>query len=172
MEGDAPARRGWSAFMDKMPASRGEHKDEPALVFSAADKLSPQRELVRIFYKEMWDRADISLIPKIFHKDFTFRGSLGPTLRGHKEFEAYVQFVTGVLGDYTSDILVLVEEETRVTGKLRFHGIHRGELLGVPPTGRHVWWFGAPIFTFEDGKVRDLRVLGDVHGLEKRLRGA
>ena len=79
--------------------------------------------------------------------------------------------VTAALGSYTCDILALVEEGNQVFGKLRFHGIHRKELLGVPPTGRHVWWYGAPVFTFEGGLVRDLWVLGDVHGLLQRLRG-
>ena len=52
--------------------------------------------------------------------------------------------VTGALGDYTSDILDMVEERNKVCAKLRYHGHHRGELLGYPPTGRHVWWYGTP----------------------------
>ena len=144
--------------------------DEPALSFDGVP-LSPQKETVRLFYKELWDRADKSLIPKIFHPEFTFRGSLGPTLIGHRQFAGYVDWVTGALGDYTSDILALLEEGNRVAGKLRFHGIHRKELFGVPPSGRHVWWTGMPIFTFEGAKVRDLFVLGDIHGLIARLKG-
>jgi predicted ester cyclase len=144
--------------------------DEPALSFDGVT-LSPQKETVRLFYKELWDRADKSLIPKIFHPDFTFRGSLGPTLVGHEQFAGYVDWVTGALGDYTSDILALVEEGNRVAGKLRFHGIHRKELFGVAPSGRHVWWTGMPIFTFDGAKVRDLFVLGDIHGLIGRLKG-
>jgi predicted ester cyclase len=105
------------------------------LDFSGAP-LSHQKAIVRTFNQDMWNRADSSLVPGIFHPDFTFRGSLD-----------------------------------QVFGKLRFHGVHRKELLGVPPTGRHVWWHGAPVFTFEDGLVRDLWVLGDVHGLLQRLRG-
>ena len=46
---------------------------------------------------------------------------------------------------------------------MRFHGFHRKELFDVPPSGRHVWWTGVPIFTFEGTKVRDLFVLGDIH---------
>jgi hypothetical protein len=52
------------------------------------------------------------------------------------------------------------------------HGIHRKELFGAPPTGRHVWWIGMPIFTFEGRKVRDLLVLGDLQGLIERLKGS
>ena len=62
---------------------------EPALSFEGVT-LSPQKETVRIFYKDMWDHADKSLIPKIFHDGFTFRGSLGPTLVGHDQFAGYV----------------------------------------------------------------------------------
>jgi len=133
--------------------------------------LTPQKEMVRVFYKELWDHADKSLIPQIFHRDFTFRGSLGPTLVGHAQFAGYVDYVTGALGDYTSDILAMVEEGNRVMAKLRFHGVHRMELFGVAPSGRHVWWHGAPLFSFENGKVRDLWVLGDIYGLIGRLQG-
>jgi predicted ester cyclase len=141
---------------------------EPAMIFDDV-VLSPQKEVVRDFYKEMWDNADKSLIPAIFHSDFTFRGSLGPVLRGHDEFADYVDMVTGALGRYTSDILDMVEESNKVFGKLRFHGYHRHELLGRPPTGRHVWWYGTPLFTFDGARVRDLWVLGDIHGLLERL---
>ena len=143
---------------------------EPAMMFDRI-VLSPQKEVVRIFFKEMWDKADKKLISNIFHSDFTFRGSLGPVLRGYDEFAGYVDMVIGALGQYTSDILDLVEEENKVYGKLRYHGYHRGELLGYPPTGRHVWWYGTPIFTFEGSKVQDLWVLGDIHGLMEKLKG-
>jgi len=145
--------------------------DESALNLEGV-ALSPQKEVVRVFYKELWDRADKSLIPRIFHDDFTFRGSLGPALVGHNQFAGYVDWVTGALGQYTTDILAMIEEGNRVSGKMRFHGFHRKELFGVPPSGRHVWWIGMPIFTFEGAKVRDLFVLGDIHDLIVRLKGA
>jgi predicted ester cyclase len=144
--------------------------DESALSFSGVT-LSPKKETVRIFYSQLWDHADKSLIPTIFHPNFTFRGSLGPTLIGYEQFADYVDWVTETVGHYKSDILVLIEEGKCVSAKMRFHGIHRKELFGVPATGRHVWWIGMPIFTFEGSKVRDLFVLGDIHGLIERLNG-
>ena len=144
--------------------------DEPALDFEGV-ALSPQKETVRVFYKELWDRAAKNLIPTIFRADFTFRGSLGPALVGHGEFAGYVDWVTGAFGRYTTDILTMFEQGNHVSGKMRFHGFHRKELFGVPPSGRHVWWTGMPIFTFEGAKVRDLFVLGDIHGPIGRLMG-
>jgi predicted ester cyclase len=144
--------------------------DEPALDLAGV-KLSPQKETVRVFYKELWDHADKSLIPKLFHEGFTFRGSLGPTLVGYEQFAGYVDWVTGALAQYTTDILALLEDGNRVSGKMRFHGIQRREMFGVAPSGRHVWWIGMPIFTFDGPKVRDLYVLGDIYGLIERMRG-
>lgn len=142
---------------------------EPAMEIDSSI-LSPQKEIVRKFYKDMWDHADISLIPEIFHSDFTFRGSLGPVLVGHAQFADYVHWVTGSLENYTSDILDMAEEGNRVFAKLRFHGVHRKLFFGQAPTGQHVWWYGAPVFMFEDDKVRDLWVLGDIHGLINRMK--
>jgi hypothetical protein len=50
--------------------------DEPALDLTGITQ-PPRKEIVRIFYKEMSHHADKSLIPQIFHPEFTFRGSLG-----------------------------------------------------------------------------------------------
>ena len=141
---------------------------EPAMTFDGV-VLSPQKEVVRVFFKEMWDKPDKSLIPSIFHPDFTFRGSLGSVLQGHEQFEGYVDLVNRTLRQNTNDILDMVEEGNKVYAKLRYHGYHIGEFLGFPPTGKHVWWYGTPLFTFDGPKVRDLWVLGDLHGLRTML---
>ena len=40
--------------------------DEPVLNLDGV-VLSPQKEVVRVFYKEMWDNADKRLFPSILH---------------------------------------------------------------------------------------------------------
>jgi predicted ester cyclase len=135
----------------------------------APERLSRRKYIVRVFYKELWDKGDLSLVPQIFHDGFTFRGSLGPGLTGYEQFGSYVTWLRQTLENYTSDILALVEEGDCVAGKLRFHGLHRQPLFGEPVTGARVWWYGAPLFTFDGDRVRDLWVLGDIHGLRSRL---
>ncbi len=149
-----------------------EHPDwEPALAFSDVE-LTPRKEVVRKFYKDMWDYADISLIPELFHEDFTFRGSLGPALVGYQQFADYVRWITGTFGEYTSDVLLMSEGDSIVSARLRFHGFHRKEVFGYPPTGKHVWWYGVPFITFEGTRIRDLWVLGDIHGLIGQISGS
>lgn len=152
-----------------MPGQKTAELPQETSIELTPSGLSARKNVVRVFYKELWDKADLSLVSTIFHSDFTFRGSLGPVLVGHRQFSGYVRWLTQALEDYTSDIFDLVEEDDRVMGKLRFHGIHRRTLFGEAPSNSRVWWYGAPIFTFEGSLVRDLWVLGDIHGLRSRL---
>ncbi len=131
--------------------------------------MTAQTDIVRLFYDEMWNKADKSRIPEVFHPDFTFRGSLGPVLVGHDQFAGYVDDVVGALPDFVCDILETTEQDERMVAKMLFHGSHRGEMLGYAPSGKRVAWHGSAHFTFRDGLVADLWVLGDVHGLIQAL---
>ena len=50
------------------------------------------------------------------------------------------------------------------------HQENLATFLDVPPTGRQLSWAGAAFFTFSDGLVGDLWVLGDLHNLHAQLR--
>lgn len=124
---------------------------------------------VHRFYENVWNRHDKSVIPALLQPDFTFRGSLGQTKIGHSEFAGYVDFVHQALGAYQCHILDLVAEGHQCFARMRFSGTHRGDFFAFKPTGKKVEWAGAALFTFRDGLVADLWVLGDVHGLLELL---
>jgi hypothetical protein len=98
---------GWTAGWRSPKAL--DSMDESALDIEGLT-LSPQKEVVRFFYKELWDHADKRLIPFIFHEGFTFRGSFGPTLVGHDQFAGYVDFVTETFGQYPRTVRNLTGE--------------------------------------------------------------
>jgi hypothetical protein len=89
--------------------------DEPALSFQRVTLWDWRSSSTR----RCGIMRDKSLIPAIFHSDFTYRGSLGPSLIGHDQFAGHVDRVTAAFGNYTPDI------------------------------GQDVWWTGMPIFTFD-----------------------
>ena len=127
------------------------------------------RAVVESFYADIWNRHDKSRIPALLRSDFTFRGSLGQAKIGHEGFASYVDFVHEALAQFRCEILDLVVEEPKAFARMRFSGVHRGELLGHQPTGKAVDWAGAALFTFSDDHVVDLWVLGDLRGLIQLL---
>jgi predicted ester cyclase len=126
--------------------------------------------LVRAFYADIWEAGRLDRIAALMAMDVTFRGSLGPTLRGRDAFTGYVRQVRGTLESYRCEILTLLESQSGAAARMRFSGLHTGgPLLGVQPTGRRVCWEGAAFFDCAGGLISDLWVLGDLDGLREQL---
>jgi predicted ester cyclase len=125
--------------------------------------------LVTEFYQRIWNAADARAVPEILCPDFAFRGSLGVELKGHSAFWEYVCGVRAVLDHYRCDVLDCVSEGQSAFARMRFSGIHVGELRGRRGTGLPVRWQGAALFRFEDGRIREAWVLGDLAGLDAVL---
>jgi hypothetical protein len=129
--------------------------------------MSPRR-IVEDFYDRVWNRLDKAAIPG--HPDFTFRGSLGPTMTGHAAFSAYVDEVTEAPADYRCTIPRPGDRRRTGLCPHAVWGIHRGLFLGFAPTGQRVDWAGAALFTVKGDKIADLWILGDLQGLRARLQ--
>lgn len=127
-------------------------------------------DLVRRFYRDVWNAHHRSAIAELLTEDFRFRGSLGRESVGLPAFSDYVDSVHQSLGDYRCEIEELVSEGDRAFARMTFSGIHRGLLLGHPPTGKRLSWAGAALFHARGGKLESLWVLGDLDSLREQLR--
>jgi len=127
------------------------------------------RDLVRVFYEKFWNEVDLEKADEILHPDVTFRGSVGVGARGRREVCDYVLMVTTALSGYRCDVESLIADGDSAAAKVRFSGIHTGDFLGHPPTGRRVEWIGAAFFTADENKLREIWVLGDLESLRSQL---
>ena len=125
--------------------------------------------LVESFYARIWNSGD-EHVHDLLSQDFTFRGSLGTEAHGLGEFLAYVRSVRSSLGDYHCAILECVTELPMAFARMLFSGIHVAPFRGFAPAGRQVQWHGAALFTFREGLISELWVLGDLAGLDKCLK--
>lgn len=132
--------------------------------------MSRQKEIVRKFYDAIWNNADKTVIPELLTEDFTMRGSLGIAQQGgHHGFVTYMDFVRRALGNYRCEIIEMVEEDNRLYARMLYSGVHQGELFGYAPTHGKIKWDGVAVFTFAEGRIADLWVLGDVHSVIKQI---
>jgi steroid delta-isomerase-like uncharacterized protein len=127
------------------------------------------RALVGRFYNEVWNQADEHAAREILHRDFVFRGSLGPERRGPDGFIDYLRSVHAALAGFTCTIEELIETPERVAAKMLFRGTHRGPFFGVEATGREIVWNGAAFFKINDGLIAALWVLGDIDAVRRQL---
>ena len=124
------------------------------------------------YYRELWNRFEKSLIPELLEEGIRFRGSLGEEVVGHAGFEAYMERVRAAFPDFTNTIETVLTDGERSFARLTYRGTHLGPIFGIAPTGRRVVYAGAALFRIREGRIAELWVLGDVHGLLSQIRDA
>ncbi len=128
-------------------------------------------EVIRAFYTDLWERADLSRLPALMHDDVAFQGTFGQTMRGLDAFGAYVRSVRHAFSAYRCVVLDLLVDGERVAARIRFSGMHdSGPFLDHPPSGRELAWEGVGFFTLDGGRIRHLWVMGDMLGLLGQLK--
>ena len=125
--------------------------------------------VVRRFYDELWNRWDLAVAEEIVAPDVRFRGSLGTTLVGIDAFRDYVEQVRTAFPDWHNEIDELISADDAVVARLTFTGTHRGDLLGIAPTGRRVGYAGVAIFHLDGGRIARAWVVGDTQELWRAL---
>jgi predicted ester cyclase len=81
---------------------------------------------------------------------------------------AFFQMFLDGLSDIEVTVDELVADGDRVAVATTTSGAHSGELLGIPPTGRHVSVTGIDLVRV-DGKIVEHRGLTDTVGLLRQL---
>jgi predicted ester cyclase len=127
------------------------------------------RLLIERFYYELWNRFDKTIFRDILAEDLRFRGSLGQTKRGHREFGEYVDFIQQAFPDFSNEIGEIISEGDKAFARLTYRGTHRGGVFGIAPTGRQIQYEGAAVFTFRGDLIAEVWVLGDIYGLIAQL---
>ena len=115
------------------------------------------KAIVHDFIEEVWNEGNLDSIPKyiapgyIRHTDHTRDG--GREVRGLDVARQSIAALRTSFPDihFTSeDVLV---DEDKVVVRWTASGTHRGEFMGVSPTGTHVSWAGINIYRIADGKI-------------------
>jgi steroid delta-isomerase-like uncharacterized protein len=86
--------------------------------------------------------------------------------------EAWRQFTapfTEAFPDLRLTVEEIVAEGDMVAARVAFHGTHRGELQGIPPTGKEVAFSSMEFNRVVGGKVEEHWVVLDLLGLMQQL---
>ena len=130
------------------------------------------QQIIRRYYEELWNRWHLTLLDELIAEGIRFRGSLGVTVQDRAGFRQYLELVRAAFPDFHNTIDELLEVGDRVVARMTYRGTHRGELLGIPATGKTVTYSGIAIFRLAGGKITEGYVLGDALGVLQQLLGA
>ena len=71
--------------------------------------------------------------------------------------------------DLESTIEDLIAERDKIVAHWRAQATHRGEYMGIPPTGNRVNFTGISIYRIEGGKIAESWSVSDLWGMMQQL---
>lgn len=123
----------------------------------------------RRVFEEVWNQGKLDEIYEIFATDFILHDPAAGEVRGP---EGYKQFVTMYRTAYP-DIHFIVEDQIaegdKVVNRVTLTGTHKGELMGIPPTGVQVTMTAITYCHYAGGKMLEAWINADALGMLQQL---
>ena len=118
------------------------------------DQRTANKHLVETFIQELFTKGDLDAVDRYLAPDFVNHDSPFPGAPDGPEGmrQAAVRY-RAALPDWHSDVNQMVSEDDIVVELFTASGTHRGELMGVPGTGRTIVLRGINVFRITDGKI-------------------
>lgn len=127
-------------------------------------------EVVDRFYNRLWNKNERALAPRLLHPDLSFRGAIGLEKKGIAQFLSYMDGLQHTFPDFDTEVVQLsFSDGPQVISRQLYRGTQKAPFFEVPPTGRSVEYTGIGFFTFKDGLIHTVWVLGDLISVYKQL---
>jgi steroid delta-isomerase-like uncharacterized protein len=128
------------------------------------------KAVVRRVIEDLFNTGDLNIADEIFASDYQDHTPSNPDLSGLENVKRWVNQWREAFPDTRNTVENRIAEGNDVAVRWLTHATHRGEFLGISPTGRQVEVAGYAIFRLEDGKVVESWDTYDVLSLQGQLR--
>ena len=135
---------------------------------STAPANGPHERVLRRFADEVINRGDTSALAELVHEEYVYR-SPGEEIRGPEGLVALFDGYRSAFPDLALEIDDLVVADDATVMVFTLTGTHRGDLLGIPATGRRVRVNGMVRSRYRDGKIADEWEILDQYTLFEQL---
>lgn len=111
------------------------------------------KEVERRVIEEVFNKRSLAITPELIANEYVYHGPGGMELKGPEGFRQLVSMNVEAFPDLLLTIEDMVGEGDKVVVRFVGHGTHKGELMGMPPTGKQVMGTGIVIARLSGGKA-------------------
>lgn len=120
--------------------------------------------------EEVFNRGNISLVDELFAPDFVEHEELPPGIPpGREAVKQLTTMFRSAFPDFKATIDDIVAEGDKVVIRQTWSGTHKGEFMGVPPTGKSVSFGVIDIVRIAGGKLVEHWGQMDMMGMMQQL---
>ena len=138
------------------------------IITGAPSTRNANRVRMQLFIDEVWNQGNLALADEMFHPEHTSPSA--PTLPpGAAGTKIIVNMFRSAFPDFHMTIDCLVAEDDRVAARFTETGTHKGDLMGIPATGKKVSFSETGILRIADGKIVESWYDVDMLGMMRQL---
>ena len=114
--------------------------------------------------------AEMDVLERVYSRDFVFHMQVPGRPQGYAGLRDRALLINSALYDVSIAVKVVVDEGDTVVARWRGRAVHKGDLLGLPGTGRRIAVNGMTIFRLHEGVITEEWTEFDALALLSQLR--
>jgi steroid delta-isomerase-like uncharacterized protein len=118
---------------------------------AAADTEANKALVLRLL--EVFNQGNLAVADEIFGTDFVNHDPSRPDVTDLESYKGWVVENRTAFPDFHVEVHYMVAEGDKVAARWTVTGIHQGELMGIPPTGKQMTQTGITIHCLAGGKI-------------------
>jgi steroid delta-isomerase-like uncharacterized protein len=129
------------------------------------------KTIVRRFLEEAWNNQDLAVMDELLADDYVGHDPSipGGDIRGRESLKAVLQVARAGMPDARITIEDVLGEGDKTVVRFTVHGTHRGDFLGIPPSGREVKVATLLLSRFAGARIAEEWVVKDMLGLLQQI---
>jgi steroid delta-isomerase-like uncharacterized protein len=133
--------------------------------------IDDNKKIISHLLEEGLAQGKQAVAEKLLARDFVDHNPLPGLTPDREGFKQSFAVFRSAFPDFTYTIKDMVAEGDRVVVRFTANGTHRGEMAGIPPTGKQISVTGMDLFRLAGGKVAEFWLSWDQLGLMQQLGG-
>ena len=123
------------------------------------------------YAEEIWNKRNVDSIDELIASNFIGRIAGAPDIVGNEGFKQFFAGVFAAFPDGQSTVEQMIAEGDQLAVRWTFRGTHKGQYLGIAPTGKYVTSTTTAIYRIANGKIVEICGETDALGLLQQLGG-
>ncbi len=131
--------------------------------------VAENKAMYRRYIEEVWNKGNLAVLDEIFAPNYVIHEPLPTELPQIEALKQRVTMIHTAFPDHQFTIEDIVAEGDKVVARLTIRGTHKGEFMGIAPTGKQLTVREIEFVRFEGGKLAELWPLVDNLGMMQQL---
>jgi steroid delta-isomerase-like uncharacterized protein len=96
------------------------------------------KEIILRFWQEVFNGRKLEEIDKYFTDDYVYHGAAGQDIHGREGLKQFLSVYFKAFPDLHAEVEDIFGEGDKVLSRAWCRGTHKGDLMGMPPTGKQI----------------------------------